>query len=110
MGAPAASRTVHIGQAYGFEFRNGKLAVHRGQAKQVAKIFQSYADGQSMGQIAADLNRRGAKAPGGGSMWRSDNVYRVTRREAYVEWAIIPQELFDAVTARRGRARSRLER
>jgi DNA invertase Pin-like site-specific DNA recombinase len=80
------------GRAYGYETRNGERVINHQQAVIVREIFTRYAAGDSLREIAADLNVRGIPSPGAGwkrsrnatdGFWRVSALHAMLRNELY---------------------------
>ena len=62
----------------------GQLQVHRGQADIVFFIFDSFISGQSLGQIAAKLEKMGVPSPSGRTTWSRATLAKLLSNEKYV--------------------------
>lgn len=84
-GAPDGRLPYGYRREYGPETGHLLRQVQReDQAPVVAEIFERIAAGGSVYSIAADLNRRGAPAPGKAGEWLDTHVTRIAKNPAYI--------------------------
>jgi DNA invertase Pin-like site-specific DNA recombinase len=75
--------------AYGYKLEpcpiRGKKYVPDGHKADVVRfIFQRYADGATLGQIARELFERGVQSPTGGPRWSRSPLWHMLRKRIYV--------------------------
>jgi DNA invertase Pin-like site-specific DNA recombinase len=78
--------------------RERSYTIHEDRAEIIRRIFASYIDGQSQGQIARDLNRKELLRPSG-AQWRQQEVGRILDNPAYAALAIVDDDFVPAVWA-----------
>lgn len=70
---------------YGYELVDKKdLKIQPQEAETIRWIFDSYLDGDSTDQIAAELTRRGIPSPRGLGCWRATTIRKIIENEKYV--------------------------
>lgn len=62
---------------------NGTLEVHPQEAKVVARIFDRYMAGDSLGKIAAGLESQGIPSPSGKPRWNREAIDKLLPNEKY---------------------------
>ena len=58
--------------SYGYGIENGKIVVVPNEAEIVKQIFDDYANGKILKEIAADLTERGVEFYDGNCSWNSE--------------------------------------
>lgn len=72
-------------KCYGYDAAsNGTLTINPEEAKQVRWIFKRYLAGDSLGKIAAGLERRGIPSPTGRSKWNRETIDKLLSNEKYI--------------------------
>ena len=69
---------------YGYRLVDGKLIICEDEAKTVQWIFQNYANGKSVSEIAKELETKGIQTKHGGYKWKYDVVSYILSNERYV--------------------------
>ena len=71
-------------RCYGYEVgSDGELAVSPDEAKVVCWIFEQYLAGNSLGKIAAGLERQGIPSPTGRPKWNREAIDKLLSNEKY---------------------------
>ena len=71
-------------KCYGYDINpDGELAVNPDEAKVVCWIFERYLAGDSLGKIAAGLERQGILSPTGKSKWNREAIDKLLSNEKY---------------------------
>ena len=71
-------------KCYGYDINpNGELAVNPDEAKVVCWIFEQYLAGDSLGKIAASLERQGILSPTGRPKWNREAIDKLLSNEKY---------------------------
>ena len=71
-------------KCYGYEVgSNGELTVNPNEAKIVCWIFARYIAGDSLGKIAAGLEKQGIPSPTGGPKWNREAIDKLLSNEKY---------------------------
>ena len=71
-------------KCYGYKVGpNGELAVNPDEAQVVCWIFERYLAGDSLGKIAAGLERQGIPSPTGRSKWNREAIDKLLSNEKY---------------------------
>ena len=71
-------------KCYGYEVGpDGELVVNPDEAKVVCWIFEQYLAGDSLGKIAAGLERQGIPSPTGRPKWNRDAIDKLLSNEKY---------------------------
>jgi Recombinase. len=79
---------------YGYDtISNGELAVNETQAKIVRWIFKRYLSGDSMGKIAAALQKQGIPSPTGKSKWNREAISKLLSNEKYTGSVLLQKTL-----------------
>ena len=80
-GESAKASTV----CYGYKVTSeGKLVAYPTEAIIVFHIFERFADGDSLGKIAASLARMKVKSPTGKELWTRETISKILSNEKYV--------------------------
>ncbi|UQT46794.1 recombinase family protein [Flavonifractor plautii] len=70
---------------YGYKVTSeGKLVAYPTEAIIVFHIFERFADGDSLGKIAASLARMKVKSPTGKELWTRETISKILSNEKYV--------------------------
>ena len=78
-----SSKMAHR-KCYGYEAGpDGELAVNPAEAKVVCWIFEQYLAGDSLGKIAAGLERQGIPSPTGRPKWNREAIDKLLSNEKY---------------------------
>ena len=80
-GESAKASTVCYGYTVTSE---GKLVAYPTEAIIVFHIFERFADGDSLGKIAASLARMKVKSPTGKELWTRETISKILSNEKYV--------------------------
>ncbi len=83
--AETGSGLAGFNNPYGYAFSNGKLVVDEEEAHVVREMFISYLEGNSIGWIAWDLNRRQINTKRG-NPWTKWSVGRLLHNPIYAGW------------------------
>ena len=71
-------------KCYGYEVgSDGELVVNPDEARVVCWIFEQYLAGNSLGKIAAGLERQGIPSPTGRSKWNREAIDKLLSNEKY---------------------------
>ena len=71
-------------RCYGYEVgSDGELVVNPDEARVVCWIFEQYLAGNSLGKIAAGLERQGIPSPTGRSKWNRESIDKLLSNEKY---------------------------
>lgn len=71
-------------KCYGYKVGpNGELAVNPDEAQVVCWIFEQYLAGNSLGKIAAGLERQGIPSPTGRPRWNREAIDKLLSNEKY---------------------------
>lgn len=71
-------------KCYGYAVnQNGELKINSKEAEVVRFIFDSYADGQSLGKIADDLEQKKILSPSGRPRWSREAINKLLSNEKY---------------------------
>ncbi len=71
-------------KCYGYEVgSDGELVVNPDEAKVVCWIFEQYLAGDSLGKIAAGLERQGIPSPTGRARWNREAIDKLLSNEKY---------------------------
>ena len=71
-------------KCYGYEVgSDGELVVNPDEAKVVCWIFEQYLAGDSLGKIAAGLERQGIPSPTGKPRWNREAIDKLLSNEKY---------------------------
>ena len=71
-------------KCYGYDINSdGELAVNPDEAKVVCWIFEQYLAGDSLGEIAAGLERQGIPSPTGRPKWNREAIDKLLSNEKY---------------------------
>ena len=71
-------------KCYGYDVdSDGELAINSEEAKIVQWIFERYLAGDSLGEIAASLERQGIPSPTGRSKWNREAIDKLLSNEKY---------------------------
>lgn len=71
-------------KCYGYEIgSDGELAVNPDEAKVVCWIFEQYLAGESLGKIAAGLEKQGISSPTGRPRWNREAIDKLLSNEKY---------------------------
>ena len=71
-------------KCYGYEVgSDGELTVNPNEAKIVCWIFEQYLAGNSLGKIAAGLERQGIPSPTGRPKWNREAIDKLLSNEKY---------------------------
>ena len=71
-------------KCYGYDINpDGKLVVNLDEAKVVCWIFEQYLAGNSLGKIAAGLERLGIPSPTGKPRWNREAIDKLLSNEKY---------------------------
>jgi len=88
-------RTIPLG----YEIRDGKAAIHEGEAKMIHYAFEAYSSGSSQFNIAKHFQDSGYKNGNGRVSWSHSTIGKLLQNKVYLGDnfypAIITQELFD---------------
>ena len=78
-----SSKMVHR-KCYGYKVcSDGELAINPDEAKVVCWIFEQYLVGDSLGKIAAGLERQGIPSPTGRPKWNREAIDKLLSNEKY---------------------------
>ncbi len=79
-------------KCYGYTLgSNGELEINPDEAKVVHWIFERYLAGDSLGKIAAGLERLGIPSPTGRSKWNREAIDKLLSNEKYT-WQVMLQK------------------
>lgn len=71
-------------KCYGYTINSdGELEINPGEARVVSWIFERYLAGDSLGKIAAGLERQGIPSPTGRPKWNREAIDRLLSNEKY---------------------------
>ena len=71
-------------KCYGYDINpDGELAMNSEEAQVVCWIFEQYLAGDSLGKIAAGLERQGIPSPTGRSKWNREAIDKLLSNEKY---------------------------
>lgn len=71
-------------KCYGYEIgSDGELSVNPDEAKVVCWIFEQYLTGESLGKIAAGLEKQGISSPTGRPRWNREAIDKLLSNEKY---------------------------
>ena len=71
-------------KCYGYTINSdGELEINPGEARVVSWIFERYLAGDSLGKIAAGLERQGIPSPTGRSKWNREAIDKLLSNEKY---------------------------
>ena len=77
-------------KCYGYDVKpNGELIINRDEAATVRWIFERYLSGDSLGKIAAGLERQGIPFPTGKAKWSREALSKLLSNEKYVGQVIL---------------------
>lgn len=77
-------------KCYGYDVKpNGELIINRDEAATVRWIFERYLSGDSLGKIAAGLERQGIPSPTGKAKWSREALSKLLSNEKYVGQVIL---------------------
>ena len=77
-------------KCYGYEVgSDGELVVNPDEAKVVCWIFEQYLAGDSLGKIAAGLERQGIPSPTGRPKWNREAIDKLLSNEKYTRRALL---------------------
>lgn len=77
-------------KCYGYEVSSdGKLTVNPNEARIVCWIFEQYLAGNSLGKIAAGLERQGIPSPTGRPKWNREASDKLLSNEKYTGWVLL---------------------
>ena len=72
-------------KCYGYEVgSDGELAVNPNEARIVCWIFEQYLAGNSLGKIAAGLEKQGIPSPTGRPKWSREAIDKLLSNEKYI--------------------------
>ena len=72
-------------KCYGYDINSdGELTVNPDEAKVVCWIFEQYLAGNSLGKIAAGLERQGIPSPTGKPRWNREAIDKLLSNEKYI--------------------------
>lgn len=72
-------------KCYGYDINpDGELIVNPDEAKVVCWIFEQYLAGNSLGKIAAGLERQGIPSPTGRLKWNREAIDKLLSNEKYI--------------------------
>ncbi|MCI9577067.1 MAG: hypothetical protein HFJ84_10630 [Clostridiales bacterium] len=81
-------------KCYGYEVgSDGKLVVNPDEAKVVCWIFEQYLAGDSLGKIAAGLERQGIPSPTGKPRWNREAIDKLLSNEKYTGRVLLQKTL-----------------
>lgn len=72
---------------FGYDFENEELVVNKVESKKVKAMFQAYIDGNSLENIAKDLNTAGIRTKRG-NPWERRSVGYILRNPIYAGWLL----------------------
>ena len=71
-------------KCYGYDINpDGELTVNPDEAKVVCWIFEQYLAGNSLGKIAAGMERQGVPSPTGKPRWNRETIDKLLSNEKY---------------------------
>lgn len=71
-------------RCYGYTINSdGELEINPNEAKVVSWIFERYLAGDSLGKIAAGLERQGIPSPTGRPKWNREAIFKLLSNEKY---------------------------
>ena len=72
-------------RCYGYMINpDGELEINPDEAKVVSWIFEQYLAGNSLGKIAAGLERKGIPSPTGRPKWNREAIDKLLSNEKYI--------------------------
>ena len=78
-----SSKMAHR-RCYGYDIAaDGKLVINSDEAAVVVWIFERYSAGDSLGKIAAGLERQGIPSPTGKPRWNRETINKLLSNEKY---------------------------
>ena len=81
-------------KCYGYEVgSDGELVVNPDEAKVVCWIFEQYLAGDSLGKIAAGLERQGIPSPTGRPKWNREAIDKLLSNEKYTGRVLLQKTL-----------------
>ena len=84
-----SSKMVHR-KCYGYEVApDGELSVNPEEAQVVYWIFEQYLAGNSLGKIAAGLEKQGIPSSTGRPKWSREAFDKILRNEKYTGWVLL---------------------
>ena len=99
-------------KCYGYEVSpDGELAVNTNEAKVVCWIFEQYLAGNSLGKIAAGLERKDIPSPTGKPRWNREAIDKLLSNEKYVGDVLLQKTFIaDLFSGKQVKNRGELER
>lgn len=86
-------------KCYGYDAASdGTLTINPEEAKQVHWIFKRYLAGDSLGKIAAGLERRGIPSPTGRSKWNREAIDKLISNEKYTGRVLLQKTVSTGVS------------
>ena len=81
-------------KCYGYDINpDGELVVNPDEARVVCWIFEQYLAGNSLGKIAAGLERQGIPSPTGRSKWNREAIDKLLSNEKYTGRVLLQKTL-----------------
>ena len=81
-------------KCYGYEVGpDGELKVNPEEAKIVRRIFERYLAGDSLGKIAAGLEKQGVLSPAGKPRWNREAIDKLLSNEKYTGRVLLQKTL-----------------
>ncbi|WP_300821196.1 recombinase family protein, partial [uncultured Oscillibacter sp.] len=81
-------------KCYGYEVNSdGELEINPDEAKVVSWIFERYLAGDSLGKIAAGLERQGIPSPTGRPKWNREAIDKLLSNEKYTGRVLLQKRL-----------------
>lgn len=81
-------------RCYGYDMTpGGKLVINEAETKTVRWIFDRYLIGDSLGKIAAGLERQGVLSPGGKPKWNREAISKLISNEKYTGTVLLQKTM-----------------
>jgi DNA invertase Pin-like site-specific DNA recombinase len=71
-------------RAFGYDLKDGKIAINEAEAKTVQLIFDLYLSGMGILLISKELENRGISSPSGDLRWAPVTILRILKNEKYI--------------------------
>ena len=88
---------------YGYEMKNGKIAVNAAEAEIVRMLFSAYVGGASFRELANRMESDGTLYSHGDTQWNKNKIARILNSELYCGEkgypALIDRSLYEQTTA-----------
>lgn len=86
-------------RCYGYSAApDGHLVINRTETKIVHWIFQKYLDGDSLGKIAADLEKQGILSPTGKLKWNREAIDKLLSKEKYTGRVLLQKTISTGIS------------